>query len=162
MSLITPELRQRFDKVRAKYPQAQAAVIPLLHLMQQKEGLLSPEAQHAVADYLGMPVVKVHEVVSFYTMLSERKRGRHHLMLCNTLSCGLRGSQAVLDTLVAELGIRPGQVTPDGEFSIETVECLGACDMGAVIQVDDALHGNLDEQSTLKLIATLRARGRAS
>jgi NADH-quinone oxidoreductase subunit E len=103
--------------------------------------------------------VKVHEVVSFYTLFDEKPRGRHHIMVCKTLSCALRGSQPVFDALVRELGIAPGQVTADGAFSLEAVECLGACDMGAAIQVGDRLHGQMDEEKTLRLLKELRERG---
>jgi NADH:ubiquinone oxidoreductase subunit E len=80
-------------------------------------------------------------------------------MVCKTLSCALHGSQPVFDILVRELGIQPGEVTPDGAFSLEAVECLGACDLGAAIQVGDRLYGQMDEEKTLNLLAQLRAHG---
>jgi len=98
-------------------------------------------------------------VVSFYTLFDEKPRGRHHIMVCKTLSCALRGSQPVFDALVRELGIQPGQVSADGGFSLEAVECLGACDMGAAIQVGDRLYGQMDEEKTLRLLKELRDRG---
>jgi NADH-quinone oxidoreductase subunit E len=162
MTELDAAMKSRFDQVRALYPEAQAAVIPLLHLMQASAGTAGPEAQRTVAEYLGVPLVKVHEVVSFYTMLDEKPRGRHHIMVCKTLSCALRGSQPVFDALVRELGIQPGQVTADGAFSLEAVECLGACDMGAAIQVGDRLYGQMDEEKALRLLKQLRAEGGAS
>jgi NADH:ubiquinone oxidoreductase subunit E len=126
--------------------------------LQAQQGRLTAEAQKEVADYLDVPVVKVHEVVSFYTMLTEKPRGRHHIMVCKTLSCALHGSSAVFQALQSELGIRPGEVSADGQFSLESVECLGACDMGASVQVDDTLYGQMDEAKTKKLLETLRIR----
>lgn len=162
MSLVIEgALRAEFDAVRARYPEPQAAVIPLLGLVMRRERSVGPDACAAVAAYLGLPVVKVEEAASFYTMLSPAPRGRHHIMVCQTLGCGLKGSHAVLEALVRELGIRPGQATPDGLFSLEAVQCLGACEMGAAVQVGDTLHGGMDDAKVVRLIADLR-QGEAS
>ncbi len=159
MTGLDAEMKSRFDQVRSLYPQAQAAVIPLLRLLQESRGAADLEAQRLEAGYLDVPLVKVHEVVSFYTLFTEKPRGRHHLMVCKTLSCALRGSQPVLELLERELGIRPGGVTPDGAFSLEAVECLGACDQGAAIQVGDRIYGQMDGEKTLRLLARLREQG---
>ncbi|MES2201417.1 MAG: NAD(P)H-dependent oxidoreductase subunit E [candidate division FCPU426 bacterium] len=156
MSLITPELRARFDILVAYYPpdQRQAAVIPLLHLMQEKggQGFLTAEAQAAVADYLGVPVVKVQEVVSFYTMLSEKKRGKNHLMVCHTLPCELTGCEGVMASVNKRLGLKGGEVSPDGKFSVEEVECLARCGEGPVMQVGERVFTHLTPESVLKAI----------
>ncbi len=158
MSYVSPEMRAKFDEITGRYPRRQAAVIPLLHLVQEAHGSLPAEAQREVAEYLGIPAVKVQEVVSFYSMFTEKPRGRHHLMVCRTLSCALGGFQEVSATVERVLCIRHGQVTADGMFSVEEVECLAACDMGPVMQVGDTLHGHLDAGKTEALIEELKKR----
>jgi NADH-quinone oxidoreductase subunit E len=154
--IFTPELKAQCDELVSHYPVSQAAVIPVLHLVQQKEGLLTKAAQAEVADYLKIPLSKVEEVVSFYTMFTEKPRGKHHLMVCRTLSCALGGCQDVMKAVESKLGVGPNQVTSDGKFSWEKAECLAACDLGSVIQVGDKYHGKMDAAKALKLLDELK------
>ena len=154
-SLITPELKAKFEKVVARYPadQKQSAVIPLLHLFQESHGgSLTHEHQRAVADYLDVPVTKVHEVTTFYTMYSLEPRGKAVLNICRTLPCALTGCESVVDAVHAKLGVEPKQVTADGKFSYEEVECLAMCHLGPVMQVGDKIYGNLTPESVVKTI----------
>jgi NADH-quinone oxidoreductase subunit E len=159
MSVITPELKSKFDVLVGYYPanQRQAAVIPLLHLMQDssKDAHLSVESQQAVADYLGVPVSKVHEVVSFYTMLSENPRGRNHLLLCHTLPCEMTGCDSVIQAVREKLHLEPGQLSADGKFSYEEVECLARCGEGPVMQVGDTVFTHLTAEKTKQAIDEL-------
>jgi NADH-quinone oxidoreductase subunit E len=162
MSLITPELKARFDAVVARYPkgQEQSAVIPLLHAMQELgHGQLTQEHQQAVADFLNVPMSKVHEVTTFYTMYSLKPRGRQHLSLCRTLPCALCGSENVASAVKAKLGVAPGEVTGDGEFSYEEVECLNYCHLGPVLQVGDTVYGDLTPEKARTLIDELAKKG---
>jgi NADH-quinone oxidoreductase subunit E len=162
MSLITPELKARFDAVVARYPkgQEQSAVIPLLHAMQEMgHGHLTQEHQQAVADFLNVPMSKVHEVTTFYTMYSLKPRGRQHLSLCRTLPCALCGSENVASAVKAKLGVAPGEVTGDGEFSYEEVECLNYCHLGPVLQVGDTVYGDLTPEKARTLIDELAKKG---
>lgn len=158
-SLITPELKSKFDVLVSYYPsdQKQAAVIPLLHLMQDtaKGKYLTTEAQQAVADFLGMPISKVHEVVSFYTMLSEKPRGQNHMLVCHTLPCDLTGCSGVVKAIADKLHILDGQVTADGKFSIEEAECLARCGEGPVMQVGETVYVNLTPEKTAAIIDDL-------
>lgn len=154
-SLLTPELKARFEKVVARYPkgQEQSAVIPLLHAMQEAGGgSLTTAHQQAVADFLNVPMAKVHEVTTFYTMYSLKPRGRTHISVCRTLPCALCGCEGVAKALQERLGVGPGQVTPDGKFSFEEVECLNQCHLGPVLQVGDTVHGNLTPEKVKSLI----------
>lgn len=154
-SLITPELKAKFEKVIARYPadQKQSAVIPLLHLFQESHGgSLTHEHQKAVADYLDVPVTKVHEVTTFYTMYSLEPRGKKVLNICRTLPCALTGCESVVDAVHKKLGVEAKQVTADGKFSYEEVECLAMCHLGPVMQVDDQIYGNLTPESVVKAI----------
>ena len=154
--IFNPALKAKCDVIVSRYPVSQAAVIPVLHLVQAQEGFLSPQTQQEVADYLKIPVSKVQEVVSFYTMFTTEPRGRNHLMVCRTLSCALGGCQGVMEAVEKKLGVGPKQVTPDGKFSWEKAECLAACDLAAVIQVGDTLHAGMDAAKTEKLIEELK------
>lgn len=158
MSLINEKLKPKFEAVLSRYPadQRQSAVIPLLHLLQEElGGHLTHEAQFEVAAYVGIPVSKVHEVVTFYTMLSEKPRGKNHLLVCQTLPCALTGCESVTKAIQAKLGVDAGQVTADGKFSFEGVECLAQCHLGPVVQVHDQVYGNLTPESAAALIDKL-------
>ncbi len=158
MSLIHEQLRAKFNIVLSRYPvdQKQSAVIPLLHLLQEDlGGHITLEGQREVADFLGIPVAKVHEVVTFYTMLSEKPRGKNHLLVCRTLPCALSGCESVINAIHTKLNVKPGEVTLDGKFSYEEVECLAQCHLGPVLQVRDQVHGNLTPESAIQLIDKL-------
>jgi NADH-quinone oxidoreductase subunit E len=161
MSAFSPELISKFDALVKRYPQKRAALLPMLHLAQEShpEKRLTPEAEMAVAGYLGLPVSRVREVASFYTMYFTKKRGRVHFLVCRTLSCALNGCPDNLAALEKELGVAEGEVTEDGAFSFEAVECLGACDLGCVIQVGEALHGHMTPEKIKALVADLKGRG---
>jgi NADH:ubiquinone oxidoreductase subunit E len=125
---FTPENQQRFEQIISQYPRKRAAMLPTLHLAQEQNGHISPEVEAYVADLLEVPVVDVHEVLTFYTLFSDKPRGRHHVRVCGSLSCWIRGSDDVSKTLREKLGIEDGEITEDGRISWETVpDCLGAC-----------------------------------
>ena len=157
-ALVTPELKAQFDRVLARYPpdQRQSAVIPLLHLFQESHGgSLTAAHQQAVADFLGVPMSKVHEVTTFYTMYSLKPRGKRHISICGTLPCALCGCQDIVEAVQAKLGVQPEQVTQDGQFSFQVVECLAQCHQGPVMQVGDTVYGNLTPESARAVIDAL-------
>ncbi len=162
MSPITPELKARFEKIVARYPkgQEQSAVIPLLHALQESGGgHLTTEHQQAVADFLGVPMSKVHEVTTFYTMFSLKPRGRHHISVCRTLPCALCGCGDVAKAVRERLGVGPGEVTADGMFSYEEVECLAQCHLGPVFQIGDTVYGDLTADKAKAVIDGLAKQG---
>ena len=101
--------------------------MPVLHAVQEKEGFITPESEQRIGDYLGVPVVHVHEVVSFYHLFHQEKKGKCHFSICQTTACALRGSQEIIKYIENTLNLKPGETTPDGKFSLSVVECLGAC-----------------------------------
>lgn len=115
-------------------------------------GYISPAVEIYVAELLELPVVEVHEVVTFYTLYKQRLMGRHHIRLCNNLSCWIRGSESIQAHLRARLGVGAGETSPDGKFSWEAVECMGACELAPMMQVDDDYHGNLSAQKVDALL----------
>jgi len=137
--MITARTRERFDREVAKFPpdQRQSAVMACLAIVQQEQGWVSTEAERAVAEYLGMPAIAVHEVTTFYNMYNQRPVGRYKLNVCTNLPCQLRGGQEALDHLCRRLGVEPGGTTADGLFTVQPSECQGACADAPVLLVND-------------------------
>lgn len=130
---------QRFEREVAKYPaeQRQSAVMACLSIVQQEHGYVSHEAEAAVAQYLGMPPVAVQEVTTFYNMYNQQPVGRFKLNVCTNLPCQLRDGQKALEHLCQRLGVEQGGTTPDGLFTVQQCECLGACADAPVMLVND-------------------------
>jgi NADH-quinone oxidoreductase subunit E len=136
---LSDATRARFDREVAKYPpdQKQSAVMALLAIVQQEHGHVTPESERVVADYLGMPTIAVHEVTTFYNMYNQHRVGRFKLNVCTNLPCQLRDGQKALHHLEQRLGIAMGETTPDGLFTLQQSECLGACADSPVMLVND-------------------------
>ena len=137
--MISDASKQRFATEVAKYPadQKQSAVMACLAIVQQEQGYVSAEGEKEVADYLGMAPMAVHEVTSFYNMYNQRPVGKYKLNVCTNLPCQLRDGQAALNHLEKKLGIAMGETTPDGLFTLQQSECLGACADSPVLLVND-------------------------
>ncbi|RYF67956.1 MAG: NAD(P)H-dependent oxidoreductase subunit E, partial [Comamonadaceae bacterium] len=137
--MITDATRDRFAREVAKYPpdQKQSAVMACLSIAQQEQGFVSQDAERVIADVLGMPPIAVHEVTTFYNMYNQRKLGRYKLNVCTNLPCQLRDGQKALQHLEHKLGISMGETTPDGMFTLQQSECLGACADSPVMLVND-------------------------
>ncbi|MEE8350373.1 MAG: NAD(P)H-dependent oxidoreductase subunit E [Acidobacteriota bacterium] len=139
-----PENLERFQEILGRYPKKRAAMLPTLHLAHHQLGLISPEVEQYVAQLLEVPLVDVHEVLTFYTLFFRRPMGRHHIRLCMSISCWIRGAGQIKDSLARTMGVPSGEITPDGNFSWEAVpDCLGACEMAPMMQLDKDYHGNL-------------------
>lgn len=143
--LISVESKQMIDHWIAKYPpdQKQSAVMAALMIVQEAHGFLTPELMDAVAEYLDMPAIAVYEVASFYSMYEHKPCGRHVVNVCTNISCKLRGADAIVEHLENKLGVRVGETTSDGRFTLRAVECLGACVNAPMMQVNKAYHENL-------------------
>lgn len=156
---FTPENRKRAKALIAKYPAGRqaSAVVPLLDLAQRQNGGWLPRAAiEYVAALLEMPVIRVWEVATFYTMLNLKPVGRHLVQLCTATPCWLMGSDAIVKACKKTLGIGLGQTTEDGAFTLVEAECLGACANGPMMQINDDYYEDLDPESTE---AVLRALG---
>lgn len=135
--------KAEMERITAQYERKQAALLPLLNYAQEQCGHISPEIEQGLSAYLGVPVVHVHEVVTFYTLLHRKPVGKKHFQVCDTLSCQLLGCEGILEHLEKRLGIKPGEVTKDGKFSLAKVECLGACELAPMMQLNDDFVGHL-------------------
>ncbi|MEZ5662203.1 MAG: NADH-quinone oxidoreductase subunit NuoE [Burkholderiaceae bacterium] len=136
---LSDATRARFAREVAKYPadQTQSAVMACLSIVQQEQGWVSREAELAVAAYLGMAPMAVHEVTTFYNMYNQQPVGKYKLNVCTNLSCQLRGGNEALAHLAHKLGIAMGGTTADGMFTLQQCECLGACADAPVMLVND-------------------------
>src|SRR5712692_4996208 len=149
------EIIQRYDEPRA-------AVLPLLWLVQENFGHISSEAELWVGRLVGMAVSHVREVVSFYTMFRTKPAGRHELRVCTSLPCTLRGADHVLAQLKDQLNIGPGETTSDGELTLTEVECLCACEIAPMAQLDEQFVGPLDARTLNAIIRAARREPRDS
>ncbi len=150
--MFSSDFIQELDKITNKYDQRRAALLPVLHAVQEKEGLISPESEANVAAYIGIPVVQVHEVVCFYHLYTQEKKGKCQFSICQTTACALRGSDEIIEHLKKRLGIDHGETTPDGKFSLNVVECLGACEIAPIMQHNKEYVGNLNKKMIDEII----------
>ncbi|PIT82479.1 NADH-quinone oxidoreductase subunit NuoE [Limnohabitans sp. 15K] len=137
--MISESTQARFAREVAKFPadQKQSAVMACLSIVQQEQGWVSPESEQVVADVLGMPVMAVHEVTTFYNMYNQKPVGKFKLNVCTNLPCQLRGGQKALEHLEHKLGVHVGETTADGLFTLQPSECQGACADAPVLLVND-------------------------
>ncbi len=144
--LIAPNAREEMDRWVAKYPaeHRKSAVLACLRIAQEQNGgWLTTELMDAVAAYLALEPIEVYEVATFYSMFELKPVGRHKISICTNISCQLCGSDAVVAHLEKKLGIKLGDTTPDGRFTLKEVECLGACVDAPMFQVGKTYHGPL-------------------
>ena len=158
IQLISDQSRAEIDRWIKKYPaeQKRSAVMSALRIVQdQNNGYLTNDLMDAVAEYLDMPSIAVYEVATFYSMYELEPVGRHKICLCTNISCMLCGSDNIVDHLTQRLGIKRGQTTPDGRFSLKEVECLGACVEAPMFQIGDTYYGNLTADKIDKILEDL-------
>jgi NADH-quinone oxidoreductase E subunit len=146
------------ERLFTRYPTRQAVVLPALWIAQRELGWIPSEAITYVAGLCDVPPAHVYGVVSFYTMFNRTPKGRWHLQLCTNLSCQLLGAEHVLECLREKLGIELGGTTADRLFSLDEVECLAACELAPVLQVNDEFHGPVTPESVGPLLEELRRR----
>jgi NADH-quinone oxidoreductase subunit E len=143
-------------RLQALYPHRQAALLPALRMAQETFGWVSLEVERYVAGLFDMSPAHVHEVVTFYTLFFQRPVGRHVVSVCHNLSCTLRGAEDAIAYLQERLGITPGQTTPDGGVTLLRVECLCACEIAPMMQVDDEYVGPLTRETIDRVLEGLR------
>jgi NADH-quinone oxidoreductase E subunit len=150
---FSPDVKKRVDWTISRYPRKEAAMLPVLHLAQHQFGFLSPDVMELVGRTLDVPVNRVQDVVSFYTMFQEKPVGRYHIQVCHTLSCACRGAAQVVEYLEQRCGVKCGDgVSADGRFSIVKVECLGSCGTAPMMQVNDDYYEDLTKAKIDALI----------
>ena len=157
--LLSEEAARTFEREIAKYPPEQkaSAVIACLAVLQREHGYISKQTEELVAEALGMPVIAVHEVTTFYNMFNQEPVGRFKLNVCTNLPCQLRGGQHALEHLCTTLGAEEGGTTSDGAFTVQQAECLGACADAPVLLVNDLqMVSFMNDQRLDELVSLLR------
>ncbi len=152
---FTKETLEKIHKIQKKYPKSypHAALMEILLLTQQQnQGWLSISSLEYVAQFLNIPFIKIWEVVSFYPLFHTQPVGEFSLQVCTTTPCWLRGSANVMRVCQKWLGIKPGETTVDGLFTLKEVNCLGACANGPVMRINEEYYEDLDEKSTLRIL----------
>jgi len=158
-SILSAPALKELDGWIAKYPQEQrqSAVMSALRIAQdENKGHLTLEIMDAVASYLEMPSIAVQEVASFYFMYEHQPVGKFKVCVCNSVSCLLNGSEKIIEYLENKLGVKVGEVTKDGRFSIKEVECLGACTGAPMFMIGTKYYENLTPEKIDQILANLR------
>ena len=158
LDMLSPALRARFDAMIAHYPVKRSALVPMLLYAQDELGHLTPEVIRGIAARLELDELAVREVIGYYSMLRLHPAGRYHVQVCTNISCMLRGAYDVFDHLQEKLGIGHKGVTADGVFSLEEVECIGACCWAPAMQVNYDFHDELTNEKVDAVLADYRAR----
>ena len=157
---FSPRLEEKLSKLEGRYPVRRSALIPMLLFAQDEYGLLSKEIIAEVATRIGLSVLEVEGTISYYSMLRKKPTGRFHVQVCTNISCLLRGGEELYHHAQKTLGVGNLETTPDGKFSLEEVECIGACSWAPAIQVNYDFHHEVTPEGLDKLIQELGKRAR--
>jgi NADH-quinone oxidoreductase subunit E len=147
-----------FERLRSRFPSGfeSSLVLPCLRRIQEERGYVADSDIAELAVYLGVPQIQVEEVLSFYTQFRRSAVGRWHLQFCHNVSCSMNGAERILEHVEKKIGIRPGETTPDGRFTLSVVECLGSCGTAPMMMVNEAYHENLDRAKVDELLEGLK------
>jgi NADH-quinone oxidoreductase subunit E len=157
--MLKEKHQQEIDDIVSRYPLKRSALIPLLYLAQRERGYITEAAMVEIAGILKLTPPQVYETVTFYTMLNLKQVGKFHIQVCKSLMCALVGSDTLIGWIKAKLGIGPGETTPDGAFTLSTVECLAACGTGPMMQINDDYYERLTEEKLDRILSDLRSTG---
>ena len=153
---FSPDQLDEVRRLQGLYPDKRGALLPVLHIAQDTFGYLSLEVQEYVAGLFDLPPSHVHEVVTFYTLYFQQPKGRHIVAVCHNLSCDLAGAREILAHVKQRLGIELGETTDDGRVTLQSVECLCACEAAPMAQVDDRYELNLTREKVDRILEGLR------
>ena len=151
--MLTEEERREIEEEVARYPQRQAVCTEALRIVQRHRGWVSDEAVRGIADILEMTPDEIDSVATFYNLVYRKPVGRHVILVCNSVTCWVMGTESVQAYLMKRLGIRPGETSGDGKFTLLPVVCLGACDRAPVMMIDTELYGELTPQKIDEILA---------
>jgi NADH-quinone oxidoreductase E subunit len=153
--MISEQAKQRMRDLAARYPIARSAVMPALHIAQQEEGYITQAGLQAVSEAIGITVDDVESIATFYTMYHQQPPGKKVIRVCTSITCYLRNCDALVEHLEQRLGIKRGETTADGNYTLQTFECLASCGTAPVLQVNDDFVENLTLEKTDALLDRL-------
>jgi NADH-quinone oxidoreductase subunit E len=155
---LSDELIAKVNELKTHYPKehVRAALIPSLWAVQHATGCISPSHQEHLAEIFGITPAQVRGTMEFYSMLIEKPNGKYHFAVCKCISCHIMGATNIIEYLGKKLGINPGEMTEDGKFSLEGVECLGACEGAPMMQINGINHMNLTPEKIDKILEKMK------
>ena len=155
---LSKQTLSRIDELVPRYPEKRSAVLMVIHLVQEELGFISDEAMEWIASRLELEPINIYELITFYPMLRRKPWGKTHVRVCRTLPCALRGSYRTCRVLEDKLGVKEGQVSDDGEFSLEFMECLADCGKGPVVIVGEKTYEDIQGESADQFADQLKQR----
>lgn len=154
--MISKERLSRLKELERVYPQKRSLLLPYLQAIQDEYGFVSDEAIEFVARELELSPSFVLGVVTFYTYFSRQKRGKYHIQVCRNVSCSLLGAEGLIEFIQKRIGVKPGETSNDGRFTFSLVECLGCCERGPVMMINDEYYTELTTEKVEKILERLR------
>jgi len=154
--VLSDAAKQKIQAARTRYPTARAAALPALWVAQHEHGWISEALAEQVAEQLELPATQIHELLSFYVLFHTKPVGAHVIWMCRNISCWLRGFDELKAHLESTLGVREGETTADGQFTLLSNECLGACGGAPMVQIDDQYYEDLTPERIDAILDELR------
>jgi len=155
IAAFSPAVEAEIDGHLAKYPVKRSAILPLMFIVQRERGYLDPPGVLYLANRLALRITDIWEVATFYSMIQTEPVGKYHIQICKTLSCKILGEPKITEHVCSKLGIKPGETTPDGRFTVSLVECLGSCGTAPMFQINFDYHENLTPEKVDDILASL-------
>ena len=155
VATFSPDVEAEIDRHLSKYPVSRSAILPLMFIVQRERGYLDPPSVAYLAKRLALRITDIWEVATFYSMINTRPVGRYHIQVCKTLSCKIMGAGNITKHCADKLGIKPGETTADGRFTLSEVECLGSCGTAPMFQINFDYHENLTPERVDQILASL-------
>ena len=155
IATFSPEVESEIDRHLAKYPVMRSAILPLMFIVQRERGYLDPQGVAYLAKRLKLRITDIWEVATFYSMIYIKPIGKYHIQVCKTLSCKLLGSDKITQHCAEKIGVKTGETTADGRFSLSEVECLGSCGTAPMFQINFDYHENLTPEKVDQILDSL-------
>ena len=155
VATFSPDVEAEIDGHLSKYPVTRSAILPLMFIVQRERGYLDPPGVAYLAKRLALRITDIWEVATFYSMINTRPVGKYHIQVCKTLSCKIMGAGNITKHCADKLGIKPGETTADGRFTLSEVECLGSCGTAPMFQINFDYHENLTPERVDQILASL-------
>jgi len=156
MNAQQESIDKKIEELLKKYPKKDAALLPLLHILQEEEGWIAKEAMEKAAQILDIPTSRVKGVATFYTMYNKEKVGRYFIQVCTNIACHILDARKIVEHIENKLGIKVGETTSDRKFSLITVECLGSCGTAPMMQINNDYYENLDTAEVDRVLDSLK------
>jgi len=155
IAAFSPDVEAEIDRHLAKYPVTRSAILPLMFIVQRERGYLDPPGVSYLAKRLNLRITDIWEVATFYSMIQTKAVGKYHIQICKTLSCKIMGEGKITEHVCSKLGIKPGETTADGKFTLSLVECLGSCGTAPMFQIGFDYHENLTPEKVDQILDEL-------